>query len=65
MGGDYFKICADEIRTHKIMEIPPKAHEDYFKIQPNEIRTVGITSPNDVTLITENGYFIISIYNLG
>ena len=27
-GEDYFKICANEIRTHKIMEISPKAHED-------------------------------------
>lgn len=25
---DYYKICANEIRTHKIMEISPKAHED-------------------------------------
>ena len=27
-GEDYFKVCADEIRTHKIMEISPKTHED-------------------------------------
>ena len=27
-GVDYFQICADEIRTHKIMNISPKAHED-------------------------------------
>ncbi len=27
-GTDFFKICASEIRTHKIMEISPKAHED-------------------------------------
>ena len=27
-GTDYFKICADEIRTHKIMELSPKAQED-------------------------------------
>lgn len=27
-GEDFFKICASEIRTHKIMEISPKAHED-------------------------------------
>lgn len=25
---DYFKVCADEIRTHKIIEISQKAHED-------------------------------------
>lgn len=25
---DYFKICADEFRRHKIMDISPKAHED-------------------------------------
>lgn len=25
---DYFKVCADEIRTHKIMDISPKTHED-------------------------------------
>lgn len=27
-GEDYFKICASEIRTHKIIELSPKAHED-------------------------------------
>lgn len=27
-GEDYFKICASEIRTRKIMEISPKTHED-------------------------------------
>ncbi|MDE6798298.1 MAG: ORF6N domain-containing protein [Ruminococcus sp.] len=27
-GVDYFKICASEIRTHKIMDISPKTHED-------------------------------------
>ncbi|MDE6781279.1 MAG: ORF6N domain-containing protein [Ruminococcus sp.] len=25
---DFFKVCADEIRTHKIIELSPKAHED-------------------------------------
>ena len=27
-GEDYFKVCASEIRTHKIMEISAKTHED-------------------------------------
>ena len=27
-GVDYFKVCAYEIRTHKIMDISPKTHED-------------------------------------
>ncbi|MDE5557459.1 MAG: ORF6N domain-containing protein [Ruminococcus sp.] len=27
-GVDFFKICASEIRTHKIMDISPKARED-------------------------------------
>ena len=27
-GTDYVKICADEIRSHKIMELSPKAQED-------------------------------------
>lgn len=27
-GEDYFKICADEIRTHKIMSISNKTRED-------------------------------------
>lgn len=27
-GEDYFKVCADEIRTHKIVEISAKSHED-------------------------------------
>lgn len=27
-GVDYFKICANEIRTHKIMELSPKVHKD-------------------------------------
>lgn len=27
-GEDYFKICADEIRTHKIVDISAKSHED-------------------------------------
>lgn len=27
-GEDYFKVCASEIRTHKIMDISPKAHEN-------------------------------------
>ncbi|MDE5557458.1 MAG: ORF6N domain-containing protein [Ruminococcus sp.] len=27
-GVDYFKVCAYEIRTHKIMDISPKARED-------------------------------------
>lgn len=29
LGEDYFKVCANEIRTHKIMEISDKAREDY------------------------------------
>ena len=33
--------------------------EDYFKIQPNEIRTVGITSPNGGTVLTESGYLML------
>lgn len=39
-GTDYFKICASEIRTHKIMELSSKVQED-------------------VTLITESGYFML------
>ena len=27
-GRHYFKVCADEIRTHKILDISPKSHED-------------------------------------
>lgn len=27
-GEDYYKVCADEIRTHKIMELSAKTHED-------------------------------------
>lgn len=27
-GEDYFKVCADEIRTNKLMEISDKAHQD-------------------------------------
>lgn len=27
-GEDFFKITADEIRTHKILDLSPKAHED-------------------------------------
>ena len=27
-GEDYFKVCANEIRMHKIVEISDKAHED-------------------------------------
>lgn len=27
-GEDYFKVCASEIRTHKIVEISAKSHED-------------------------------------
>lgn len=27
-GSDFFKICADEIRTHNIVKISPRAHED-------------------------------------
>lgn len=27
-GEDYYKICADEIRTNKIMDISPKTHQD-------------------------------------
>lgn len=27
-GEDYFKICADEIRRHKIMDISPKTQGD-------------------------------------
>lgn len=33
--------------------------EDYYKIQPNEIRTVGITSPNGGTVLTESGYLML------
>lgn len=29
---DYFKVCADEIRTHKIMEISNKTHESIILI---------------------------------
>lgn len=31
-GVDYLKVCADEIRTHKIMELSNKAHEDVVLI---------------------------------
>ncbi|MCI8396188.1 MAG: ORF6N domain-containing protein [Clostridia bacterium] len=31
-GIDYFKVCADEIRTHKIMKLSNKAHEDIILI---------------------------------
>ena len=27
-GVDYFQVCASEIRTHKIMDLSPKTHED-------------------------------------
>ena len=27
-GVDFFRVCASEIRTHKIMDISPKTHED-------------------------------------
>lgn len=27
-GSDFFKVCADEIRTHNIVKISPRAHED-------------------------------------
>lgn len=27
-GIDFFQVCADDIRTHKILELSPKAHED-------------------------------------
>lgn len=27
-GQDYIKVCANEIRTHKILDLSPKAHED-------------------------------------
>lgn len=27
-GEDFFQVCADEIRTHKILNLSPKAHED-------------------------------------
>lgn len=27
-GVDYFTVCADEIRRHKIIDLSPKAHED-------------------------------------
>ncbi|MGH8419965.1 MAG: ORF6N domain-containing protein [Pseudomonas sp.] len=27
-GLDYLKVCANEIRMHKILELSPKAHED-------------------------------------
>lgn len=27
-GIDFFQVCADEIRTHKILDLSPKAHED-------------------------------------
>lgn len=31
-GVDYYKVCASEIRTHKILELSPKAHEDVVLI---------------------------------
>lgn len=27
-GTDFFQVCADEIRTHKIMDLSPKTHAD-------------------------------------
>lgn len=39
-GEDYFKVCADEIRRHKIMDISSKSHED-------------------ITLLTESGYYML------
>lgn len=34
--------------------------EDFYKIQPSEIRTVGITSPNGGTVLTESGYLMLA-----
>lgn len=34
-GVDYYKVCANEIRTHKIMDISPKAHEDIVLLTAN------------------------------
>lgn len=31
-GEDYFKVCADEIRTDKIVEISSKAHQDIILV---------------------------------
>ncbi len=31
-GTDFFKVCASEIRTHKIFDIPNKAQEDIVLI---------------------------------
>ena len=34
-GEDYFKVCASEIRTHKIMDISPKSHGDIILLTEN------------------------------
>lgn len=34
-GEDYFKVCVSEIRTHKIMDISPKAHGDIIFLTEN------------------------------
>ncbi|MBO5105126.1 MAG: ORF6N domain-containing protein [Ruminococcus sp.] len=31
-GEDYFKVCRDEIRTNKIMDISPKTHHDIILV---------------------------------
>lgn len=62
-GIDYFRVCADEIRTHKIMEISPKAHEDIVLLTANGYLMIVKSLKDDLAWKIQrelvNNYFVM------
>ena len=47
-GEDYFKVCASEIRTHKIVDISNKSHEDVTLITQRWVMMLAKSLTDDL-----------------
>ncbi|RVT80200.1 hypothetical protein EM858_04180 [Agrobacterium sp. CNPSo 2736] len=52
-GEDYFKVSASEIRTHKILDISPKAHEDFTFVTKRGYLKIAKTLGDDKASICD------------
>lgn len=63
-GDDYFKVCADDIRRHKIMDISPKAHEDFVLLTQMGYLMLAKSLTDDLSWRVQrelvNNYFAIA-----
>ncbi len=62
-GVDYFTVCADEIRRHKIIDLSPKAHEDITLVTLNGYLMIVKSFTDDLSWSVQrmlvNTYFIV------